>query len=284
MNSETNKQSGIIGFLLLPQDEKLEEINFTEEEVHIQDKYNFTHLSTYLKDFKIFTEQYNKRQDPIKLAPLQKQIQEKDKIINSLTQEKQKVEQDYKTQIQILNNKKNELQNELKSPQIKKVNLELLILEQDLFNKKLEGQKLAKSLGIKTDMMDSKIIFVQANSAKARIQNHLAYKIGQVLIQNSKNLWGYIRMPFILSYIKDKYNKEQSIYKTKIKENPNLALPPLESYPDYKEALKEKECFTYKLGEAFIQANQNWYKGGYISFYFKDMPRLKREKLKKEKI
>ncbi|HEB7537118.1 TPA: hypothetical protein RZH67_001646, partial [Campylobacter coli] len=270
MNSETNKQSGIIGFLLLPQDEKLEEINFTEEEVHIQDKYNFTHLSTYLKDFKIFTEQYNKRQDPIKLAPLQKQIQEKDKIINSLTQEKQKVEQDYKTQIQILNNKKNELQNELKSPQIKKVNLELLILEQDLFNKKLEGQKLAKSLGIKTDMMDSKIIFVQANSAKARIQNHLAYKIGQVLIQNSKNLWGYIRMPFILSYIKDKYNKEQSIYKTKIKENPNLALPPLESYPDYKEALKEKECFTYKLGEAFIQANQNWYKGGYISFYFKD--------------
>ncbi|EDP4343682.1 hypothetical protein GY418_001725, partial [Campylobacter jejuni] len=53
----------------------------------------------------------------------------------------------------------------------------------------------------------------------------------------------------------------------KIKKNPNLALPPLETYPDYKEALKEKECFTYKLGEALIQASQNWYRGGDYSYY-----------------
>ncbi|MCW1871859.1 alpha-2,3-sialyltransferase, partial [Campylobacter jejuni] len=42
----------------------------------------------------------------------------------------------------------------------------------------------------------------------------------------------------------------------------NLALPPLETYPDYNEALKEKECFTYKLGEEFIKASKNWYWGG----------------------
>ncbi|EAI5147857.1 alpha-2,3-sialyltransferase, partial [Campylobacter jejuni] len=48
-------------------------------------------------------------------------------------------------------------------------------------------------------------------------------------------------------------------------------------YPDYNEALKEKECFTYKLGEALIQASKNWYGGGYIKFIFKDVPRLKRE-------
>ncbi|EAK2416579.1 sugar transferase, partial [Campylobacter jejuni] len=24
----------------------------------------------------------------------------------------------------------------------------------------------------------------------------------------------------------------------------------------------EKECFTYKLGEAFIKASKNWYGGG----------------------
>ncbi|WP_251820513.1 hypothetical protein [Campylobacter jejuni] len=41
-----------------------------------------------------------------------------------------------------------------------------------------------------------------------------------------------------------------------------MILPPLESYPDYKEALKEKECFTYKLGQALIQANKTWYGGG----------------------
>ncbi|MBX2352082.1 alpha-2,3-sialyltransferase, partial [Campylobacter coli] len=47
-----------------------------------------------------------------------------------------------------------------------------------------------------------------------------------------------------------------------------LKLPPLESYPDYKEALKEKECFTYKLGESLIKANKTWYKGGYVKLWF----------------
>ncbi|HJE94856.1 MAG TPA: hypothetical protein K8U71_02765, partial [Campylobacter coli] len=55
---------------------------------------------------------------------------------------------------------------------------------------------------------------------------------------------------------------EQKIYQEKIKKDPSLKLPPLESYPDYKEALKEKECLTYKLGEALIRANNNWYGGG----------------------
>ncbi|EOH9963731.1 hypothetical protein ACXR4C_000554 [Campylobacter jejuni] len=98
--------------------------------------------------------------------------------------------------------------------------------------------------------------------AKSRIQNHLSYKLGQALITNSKSILGYIRMPYVLSYIKDKHKFEQKAYEEKIKENPNLALPPLETYPDYKEALKEKECFTYKLGEALMQANKNWYGGG----------------------
>ncbi|EAI7225294.1 galactosyltransferase, partial [Campylobacter coli] len=68
--------------------------------------------------------------------------------------------------------------------------------------------------------------------------------------------------------------QEQKIYQEKIKKDPSLKLPPLESYPDYKEALKEKECFTYQLGEALIKANKTWYKGGYISllnWYLKKM-------------
>ncbi|ECP9281909.1 alpha-2,3-sialyltransferase, partial [Campylobacter jejuni] len=58
------------------------------------------------------------------------------------------------------------------------------------------------------------------------------------------------------------HKQEQKAYKFKVKKNPNLALPPLETYPDYNEALKEKECFTYKLGEEFIKASKNWYGGG----------------------
>ncbi len=105
-------------------------------------------------------------------------------------------------------------------------------------------------------------------TAKQRIQNQLSYKLGQAMITNSKSLLGYIRMPFVLSYTKDKHKQEQKIYQEKIKKDPSLKLPPLESYPDYKEALKEKECLTYKLGESLIKANKTWYKGGYVKLWF----------------
>ncbi|EAL6471349.1 alpha-2,3-sialyltransferase, partial [Campylobacter jejuni] len=113
--------------------------------------------------------------------------------------------------------------------------------------------------------------------AKIRIQNQLSYKLGQALIINSKSVLGFLSLPFIILSIVISHKQEQKAYKFKVKKNPNLALPPLETYPDYNEALKEKECFTYKLGEEFIKASKNWYGGGYIKFYFKDVPRLKRE-------
>ncbi|EDP4274067.1 alpha-2,3-sialyltransferase, partial [Campylobacter jejuni] len=136
--------------------------------------------------------------------------------------------------------------------------LELSILEQDLIIKKLETKKLAKSLGIKMNIINPKIAFIQAHSAKARIRSHLCYKLGQAMIENSRSILGYIRIPYVLSYIMDKHKFEQKAYKAKIKENPNLALPPLETYSDYNEALKLKNSFTYKIGEALIKAHKNW--------------------------
>ena len=120
------------------------------------------------------------------------------------------------------------------------------------------------------------------NSATTRIRSHLAYKLGQALILNSKSLKGYIRMPYVLSYIKDKHKAEQKAYYEKIFTNPNLKLPPLQSYPDYKEALKEKECITYKLGEALIQ---NMKRGGALKYlrFMQDVRRIKKEfKLKSQ--
>ncbi|EHN8266325.1 glycosyltransferase family 2 protein, partial [Campylobacter jejuni] len=102
-------------------------------------------------------------------------------------------------------------------------------------------------------------------TAKARIQNHLSYKLGQALIINSKSVLGYLSLPFIILSIVISHKQEQKAYKFKVKKNPNLALPPLVAYPDYNEALKEKECFTYKLGEEFIKASKNWYGGGISS-------------------
>ncbi|MGI7135438.1 hypothetical protein ACNGEA_10055, partial [Campylobacter coli] len=113
-----------------------------------------------------------------------------------------------------------------------------------------------------------------------RIQNQLSYKLGQAMIVNSKSILGYIRMPFVLSYIKDKHKQEQKIYQEKIKKDPSLKLPLLESYPDYQEALKFKNHLSYKLGEALIQANKTWYKGGYVKMLF-EIGKLK-QKIKKE--
>lgn len=118
-------------------------------------------------------------------------------------------------------------------------------------------------------------------TAKARIQNHLAYKLGNALIENSKSIFGYIRMPYVLSYIRDKHRLEQKRYKENIKRYPELTLPPLEDYSDYEEALKEKECFTYRLGLALMRADKEWYKGGYIKFYFESR-RMKKEFLQRK--
>ncbi|EOZ7219211.1 hypothetical protein ACRDDU_000860 [Campylobacter coli] len=164
---------------------------------------------------------------------LNKTIQEKDIIINSNT------------------NQIDQLQNNIKE-KIK----QLHILQNSIQEKSTQLGQLQSKLSFQT----------KYGTAKIRIQNQLSYKLGQAMIVNSKSFLGYIRMPFVLSYIKDKYKQEQKNYQEKIKKDPSLKLPPLESYPDYQEALKEKECFTYKLGEALIRANNNWYGGG-ISNY-----------------
>ncbi|MCR6594801.1 glycosyltransferase family 2 protein, partial [Campylobacter insulaenigrae] len=113
-------------------------------------------------------------------------------------------------------------------------------------------------------------------TAKFRIQNQLSYKLGQAMIVNSKNIFGILLMPIYLLVIHLSYKQEQKIYQEKIKKDSSLKLPSLEQYPDYQEALKEKECFTYKLGQALIQANKNWYGGGYIKLWF-EIRKLKRE-------
>ncbi|MGJ9300391.1 coiled-coil domain-containing protein [Campylobacter coli] len=160
---------------------------------------------------------------------LNKTIQEKDIIINSNT------------------NQIDQLQNNIKE-KIK----QLHILQNNIQEKSTQLNQLQSKLSFQT----------QYGTAKSRIQNQLSYKLGQAMIINSKSLLGYLIMPMILLNIIISHKQAQKAYKLKIKKNPNLALPPLESYPDYKEALKEKECLTYKLGEALIKASNNWYGGG----------------------
>ncbi|EAK6286798.1 alpha-2,3-sialyltransferase [Campylobacter lari] len=248
----------LVGFFLMEGNMMPKQIGFeaiANENIEIPKEYNFNHLIPPVELYKEIIDGYCQKMDPKKLAPLQTQI-------TNLTNEKQNLISE-KINLQ---NQLNQFQNTLNSLPIKKQQLEISNLEQDLINKKLQTKQLSKKLGIKMNDFMPKITMINPNSAKARIQNQLSYKLGQAMIANSKSILGYIRMPFVLSYIKDKHKLEQKIYQEKIKKDPSLVLPFLEDYPDYQEALKEKECFTYKLGQALIKANNNWYGGVYQIF------------------
>ncbi|EAH6000059.1 hypothetical protein C3228_08570 [Campylobacter coli] len=179
----------------------------------------------------------------------------------------------------IENNKVDVYQNTV-VPQIKSLQTTIKNNEAKLVQMQTSNNALNKTIQEKStqlNQLQSKLSFqTQYGTAKSRIQNQLSYKLGQAMIVNSKSLLGYIAIPIALLSITISHKQEQKIYQEKIKKDPSLKLPPLESYPDYKEALKEKECLTYKLGEALIKASNNWYGGGYIKLLL-EIRKLKRE-------
>ncbi|WP_086268165.1 hypothetical protein [Campylobacter devanensis] len=76
--------------------------------------------------------------------------------------------------------------------------------------------------------------------------------------------------------------KEQELINMKDKfdkQNTNISI--LEN--KYQEALNTKNHLSYKLGEALIKANKNWYKGGYVKFIF-EVIRIKKEHRNREQI
>lgn len=101
------------------------------------------------------------------------------------------------------------------------------------------------------------------NSAIERVKNHLAYKLGQAMIDfaNSSSGGGYIALFKKLYKIKKQHKKEQKIYQQTIQVFPQLKYPSLEACSDYEQALKYKFHLSYMLGEVLIKAYQTWYKG-----------------------
>ncbi|WP_096014656.1 acyltransferase [Campylobacter lanienae] len=106
-------------------------------------------------------------------------------------------------------------------------------------------------------------------SAKLQILNGLEYRLGYTMVESFKSTIGIFKLPFRLIDVLLKYKKEQKIYKENIKHNPNLKVPELKLYSDYEDALRLKNHLSYNLGKALIEANKNWYKGGYVKFIFK---------------
>ena len=168
----------------------------------------------------------------------------------------------------------------LNSLKTKKDILEIQILEKQNHNLELKNKKLEIDLDIFKPYVPIYLKFNAKNSAKYRIKNHLSYKLGSAMILNSKSVLGYIRMPFVLSYIFEIHKKEQEIYNEKINKNPKLKLPKLESYSDYAEALKCKNHLSYKLGNAFLKAHKYRFLGGYIWLLFEIRNIIKEKNVK----
>ncbi|MBZ7975238.1 DUF2972 domain-containing protein, partial [Campylobacter molothri] len=105
------------------------------------------------------------------------------------------------------------------------------------------------------------------NSAVERIKNHLAYKLGQAMIEYNKNGGGYLTLFKKLYNIKKQHKKEKQIYQETIKVFPTLKYPELKQCPDYNEALKCYFHLSYMLGEALIKSYQSWYRGGGFKLY-----------------
>ncbi|EAL5947631.1 capsule biosynthesis protein CapA, partial [Campylobacter coli] len=91
-------------------------------------------------------------------------------------------------------------------------------------------------------------------------RNDLPFQVGLAMIRNSKSIFGYIKIFFVISDLIEKYKNE---------DRQNDIIPS-----------KNKECFTYKLGELTLKAHNTWYKGGYINLYFQ-VKKLKKEIQKK---
>lgn len=121
-----------------------------------------------------------------------------------------------------------------------------------------------------------KYIDPKLESAFVRVKKQLSYKFGSTIISYSKDFKANLALPFALFKVYLAHKKEMRIYKEHVFYNPNLKLPPLESYADIDEALKIKEHLSYKLGQAFLKGLKTWYKFGLVKFYF-EAKRLERD-------
>ncbi|WP_136696356.1 alpha-2,3-sialyltransferase [Campylobacter jejuni] len=223
---------------------------------------------------------------------LNQAIKNKDELITNKTTQIQNLNQAIKNKDELITNKTTQIQNlnqaiknkdELitnKTTQIQNLNQAIKNKDELITNKTTQIQNLNQAIKNKDELIQNtnNLLSFQTKygTAKTRIQNQLSYKLGQAMILNSKSILGYLIMPMALLSIIISHKQEQKIYQEKIKKDPSLKLPPLESYPDYKEALKLKNHLSYKLGEALIQANKTWYKGGYVKILF-EIGKLKRE-------
>jgi hypothetical protein len=85
--------------------------------------------------------------------------------------------------------------------------------------------------------------------AAQRIQKRLSYRLGSVMIANSRSLRGWLGMPFALAGQVRSYRKEKQA-------EGDRKLPPIHTYADAHDAERYKQHLSYRLGEIFIKQSK----------------------------
>lgn len=133
---------------------------------------------------------------------------------------------------------------ELTEPKIKELEEEndliltqLHQVQEELERYYLENQELKKKLPQPQ---------TKPYGAAQRIQKRLSYRLGAVMIANSRSLTGWFRMPFALA-------SEARAYRADKHARGDQKLPPIHTYADASDAERYKKHLSYRLGEVFIK-------------------------------
>ena len=92
--------------------------------------------------------------------------------------------------------------------------------------------------------------------AGERIKRQLCYRLGSIMIKNSRNLTGILTMPWALIKESQQFSRERA-------EQGDQKLPPPSQYQDYYEAESVKRHLSYRLGTALIENTKSplgWFK------------------------
>jgi hypothetical protein len=124
--------------------------------------------------------------------------------------------------------------------------IQLHLVQEELERYFLENQQLKKKVTNSTQnssLSENKVYFGVAQ----RVKDELSYKLGNVLITNSKSLMGILAIPGLLIKVAKKHNQQQLNI-------PQKKLPPISSYADADQAEIIKGHLSYRFGAVLISS------------------------------
>lgn len=211
--------------------EQLHKVQEELEKLYLQgkeDKKNLENLTAQVKKLQeqLSAEQQTNKKDKDQLAAEQKKIK-------ALQEQLAKAPSNQKTDASVTELKE---ENDLLLKQ-------LHIVQEELERYFLEIQKYKKHSSKKTDVKEY-------YGAAERVKQQLSYRLGSVMIKQSRSFVGWFAMPFALRSEVKKFRKEKSLRNSE-------KLPPLESYRDYNEAERVKQHLSYRLGVTLIYRSKS---------------------------